>query len=373
MKDLYFLMFIFFAVSCARDKTEVISIVDDKFVEISQDKSLMSSIIQITNIIPLETNDSCLIGQIEKVVKKNGNIYVKSTNKPLLSFSETGKYLAKIGSFGLGPEEYSVILDFNVDAKNIYILTVGKIQIYSLSGKFLKSIPLSLNVSGFCLLDDRMLLFVLGDKHVIHIIDLEGKVIQKTLERNQALRLCKAIPFVRTNKSLLFAQGRSNDILMYDIEEKSFNNMTYFSSLDNLTIQDEVSFLESGSNRKGLNNYKTYFDGLSSSEQYIMFASISNDNQIVLWIKELDSHKVSAYLLSSLVNDLTFVDASSFFSDNTESGKSFLTYEMPYRIAEGLEKCVSYANTDNYLRMQKVMDNLDVAEANPIIIEYNFK
>ena len=363
-----------FVMSCTNTETEFTSIVDDKSIKIEEDKTLMSSVVKIDNIIPLETTDSCLIGQIDKIVKKNGNIYVKSTNKSLFSFSETGKFLCSIGNLGIGPEEYSIILDFDVDTENVYVLTTQKIQIYSLSGKFVKSIPLTFNASGFHVLDGCILLFVLGDNYVIHIVDLDGNTIQKTLKRNQALRLCKTIPFVSyTNKYLLFAQGRSNDILTYDVEKKSFGNMTYFSSSDNLSIQDENSFLESNiGKRMRLNNYKTYFDGLSSSEEYVYFASI-DDNKVVLWIKDLTSQKVNAYLFSSLVNDLTFVSADSFFYDNIKSEKSFLSYVMPYQIVEGLEKNISYANTDYYLEMQKVIESLDVEEANPIIIEYNFK
>ena len=51
----------------------------------------MSSILTISDVIPLETNDSSLLGSIEKVTRRGNFIYIKSGNSPLMMFDKEGR------------------------------------------------------------------------------------------------------------------------------------------------------------------------------------------------------------------------------------------------------------------------------------------
>ena len=57
--------------SCNNIKVENNSLVDDTATKIDDDEKLLSSIITINNIVPLETNDSSLLGNISKIVKND--------------------------------------------------------------------------------------------------------------------------------------------------------------------------------------------------------------------------------------------------------------------------------------------------------------
>ena len=108
--------------------------------------------------------------------------------------SENNKF-TQIGEIGGGVAEYVTPLDFDVDGNTVYVLTTNGIMRYDLDGKYLDMIKTDLNADGIHVVDDRIMLFVLGDKHVIHLIDLDGKTIAEELPRNSALRISRANSF----------------------------------------------------------------------------------------------------------------------------------------------------------------------------------
>ena len=361
--------------SCNNIKVENNSLVDDTATKIDDDEKLLSSIITINNIVPLETNDSSLLGNISKIVKNDETYYIKAKGQPLMTFSETGKFNRTIGNLGMAPYEYLDITDFDIYDENVYILEYKRIQVYTISGDYVRTIPLSLNASGLKVVGANLLLFVLGDKHVLHLMDMTGNTIQKTLARNQALRLSRSVPFVKySNKSLLFPQGRSNDIIAYNIEDDLFSNMSFLTSSDVLTIDEEVKLMESSANyKKEIGKEGFYFDGFQGFEDQISFFSLSEDNDIILWVKDILKKQSKAYNLSSIINDVTYVNTPSFFVGNTDADDSFLTYIMPYRLLEGIEDYNDIKKTDNYDNMKSVLDSINVNESNPIIIEYEYR
>jgi hypothetical protein len=292
-----------------------------------------------------------------------------------MRFSETGKYYGTIGKLGIAPDEYLDITDYDIYNGNVYILEYKRIQIYTSSGDYIRTIPISLNASGLKVVNGNLLLFVLGNEYVLHLLDMTGKTIEKSLKRNQALRLSRSIPFVKyADKYLLFPQGRSNDIVAYDIDNDSFRNMSFLAASDVLTIEEEVNLIESSANyKKELDKYGLYFDGFQAFENQICFFSLSEENRIVLWVKDILKNQSKAYNLSSIINDITYVETSSFFIGNTDADNNFLTYIMPYHLLEGLEERKDYEKTSHYENMKVILDKIDIDDANPIIIEYEYK
>ena len=49
---------------------------------------------------PLETNDDCLIGEVDVVKKRNGRYYVQSARNALHVFEEDGRFVMQIGRMG---------------------------------------------------------------------------------------------------------------------------------------------------------------------------------------------------------------------------------------------------------------------------------
>jgi len=85
------------------------------------------------------------IGYISKIKMSKESILIYEPRYGLLYFDVTSRNGKKIGDFGRGPGEYSYLLSFAFDtiSKHIFVLSSDKrIDIFSLRGKLLKSIPL---------------------------------------------------------------------------------------------------------------------------------------------------------------------------------------------------------------------------------------
>lgn len=368
-----FILTVFFVSACSRKnivKTKEFIITDSVEV-VNKKNTLMSSIMTISNIIPLETSELSILGEIEKIIKRDGFIYVKSRNRPLALFDEKGRFIHNIGKIGAGPEDYSMLADFDINNKEIYILTINKIQVYDLEGNWIRTVPLDLNASGIRLTDDKMLIFALGNENVIHLLDNSGQKMKSLLKRNQALRICRNISFVKYGNYILFPMGRSNDILAYDTSGNGvFKKISYLSS-GQLSNEEESDFMENNqSYKKELDNLG-FFDGMITDNTHVIVPFIKK-GKVTLWIKNIRTSQIQAYELSSLKNDLTFSSTHSFFLDNMESKDAFLTYVMPYKLKEYLQKTQHQEKNQHYERLNKVMENCE-DEGNPILIEYKIK
>lgn len=148
-KNVLFILAIVFLCACRQSDLAATddAIIVDSAESVCEDKTLMSAIFEVSNVISLETSDSCLLGEIEKIIKRDGVIYVKSRNMPLTLFDEEGKFMHTVGKIGEGPEDYSMLVDFDIKDGKIYVQTIKKIQVYDPNGKWIETIPVELNVS----------------------------------------------------------------------------------------------------------------------------------------------------------------------------------------------------------------------------------
>jgi hypothetical protein len=123
-----------------------------------------NNLIKEVTYLKLETNNECLIKQIDKIKFKNELIYIMDRlSKSIFVFNLEGKYIKKYYHYGKGPGEYFNLGDFDIsrDGKFIYILdyTQYKICKYSLENNFIKEIKLDFGTSSFSCIDDKMLVF----------------------------------------------------------------------------------------------------------------------------------------------------------------------------------------------------------------------
>ena len=103
------------------------------------------------SIIPLETNETCLIQEVTRKVYSDSTYYIfDEPQKCIFAFSYAGKYKFKIKNIGRGPGEFTKIVDFDINKykNSIDILSqTGKILQYNKSGTFIGSynLPNSIN------------------------------------------------------------------------------------------------------------------------------------------------------------------------------------------------------------------------------------
>ena len=128
----------------AQSSNEIIEI---NIEELDAKKNISySSVFKSIKLLPLETNDDCLIGSIDKIVIHNDIVFVldKRIGKALFLFNLDGRFIRKIGSVGKGSGEYMSPSSFTIDTENdqILILDRMKILVFSFDGKLMKELPI---------------------------------------------------------------------------------------------------------------------------------------------------------------------------------------------------------------------------------------
>lgn len=141
-------------------------------------------------IIPLETSDECLIGEVSKIFSENGRICIldKKANSVFI-LEEDGRLTAKIFAVGRSDREYLKLADMSVSDGLIWLLdqAMNKILCYDLSGQYLKTIDISSYWANKILVrNDRIYLineWSDSDEGMyrLFVLDTDGKPIDKFL------------------------------------------------------------------------------------------------------------------------------------------------------------------------------------------------
>src|SRR5690606_4223667 len=101
-----------------------------------------SDLFDSVSIIPLETNERCLIGKIDKVLYHNNMILIldKIVAKSVFMFDKHGGFVRKIGKIGRGPGEYisptEMVINPYADEILIYDNAKAVIMAYGWDGEF---------------------------------------------------------------------------------------------------------------------------------------------------------------------------------------------------------------------------------------------
>jgi hypothetical protein len=88
-----------------------------------------SKYVEEIQYVPLETNETNIIGDVTKVVFSQKHIYIydRQTNN-LYQFDREGNYIRKIATMGSGPMEYMRIVSFSVDPETEHIAIYCEIK-----------------------------------------------------------------------------------------------------------------------------------------------------------------------------------------------------------------------------------------------------
>ncbi len=120
-------------------------------------------------------------------VDSEGNIYVMDTgNFRVQKFDSSGEYLQTIGKKGQGPGEFDRMQSFYIDEENnLYVSSGMKIQLFDEHGEFVKSIPLTSQISDFWISPDDFIYclaysFTGGEsERKVLKLNMEGKEIEE--------------------------------------------------------------------------------------------------------------------------------------------------------------------------------------------------
>ena len=111
-------------------------------MDLSSQSAVFSDLFSRIDLIPLETNDTCLLIGIDKLMLSGDDIYVFDSKRPALYvFDESGEFSRQISRKGDGPGEYQLIYDFTLDRLQKYVILLspyGYLQLYEENGRYIE-------------------------------------------------------------------------------------------------------------------------------------------------------------------------------------------------------------------------------------------
>ena len=167
---IYFLPFLLFVIYSCADNASDNESVDTFPANTSQENILkMSDFIESVQYIPLETNDSCLIGEISDIFPLQDEM-VFVDRKYALSiyfYDYNGLFKRKISKRGVGPEEYIKISSVAISEKEshiyLYDAYLNKVLVYNFQGQYVDGHKIPFKFSSMAYLGNGI--FVMGLKY----------------------------------------------------------------------------------------------------------------------------------------------------------------------------------------------------------------
>lgn len=337
--------------------------------DICKEDVYLSDIINVKSIIPLETKTESLIGDCKKILKFADKYYISFNRNALVVFNEQGEFIRAIGKIGNGPGEYTSISDFSVTKDGIFINVNRQILQYTHDGEFLRSIPLDINLIGLDVVEDRILGYVTLDEHVSHILDMKGESLNSHHPSSKAVWIGTSSYYWPYGTDKYFTPlGSGNDVLVYDIKKDEYSYSKFVDLPDMLTLDEENKLIEKYGNSVMLKQYARIVWPVNANSTHMFFGTQRNDNDDVLWIKDVKSNADRAFLFEHIINDVSFTSVKSFFSAFTKSQNSFIAYIYPEDLKQAVSETIK-TDSPFYEQMKTLADNL-TTEDNIILIEY---
>jgi len=150
---LLFLIALLFSCGSGPDKEEQVYV--RILIEYRKASSIkLSEFVESIGVVPLETTEDNLIGEVGRIVFIDNEYYIKSTNgrqnAKIFVFNTGGNFLFKIDHRGVGPGEYIEMMDFQI-LQDSLLMTVSngdyKTNLYNLQGNFIKQLNFRYNIA----------------------------------------------------------------------------------------------------------------------------------------------------------------------------------------------------------------------------------
>lgn len=342
---------------------------------LEQQKVSIRDLFDKLEVIPLETNDSCLLIWPDKVLYHDGYYEIFDEKHPaLFVFDKNGRFVRTVGRKGDGPEEYTEIYDAIHDSRNGDICMLspfGEIFVYSADGKFQRRLrlPQKMNYQAFEDFGDFFVTWTLpgdrGDKG-ISLIDKESMLCMKEYwEGNRNLYGLYPKAFHKYKDELYFFRPFGREVYCIDKDSMSVSYQWDFGK-DNYAVED---FGISQTDSKG---------GQESNQliQYLRDSTIP-----YIFNQQTQTDK---YCYAGIVFGLTPSGRCHLFYRKSD-GKTFFFREtvegirlMPLFFNDEFMLCL--ANSADFEGYKKALDETEIAKLesrqeddNPVLIKCYYK
>lgn len=373
------LALVFLIISCKPETSTSLSEIIIDPAQALEVYDLASDVETEFDILPLETTDSCLIGNIVRIEHINGMYYVLDDNSIIYKFNPEGKYLSKLDKKGRGPEQYLSIRDFAVVGDSIWIFDgmSFKLSCFDKNSNKIKDIQTNTIITGIAHAGD----YVYGGGNWFGYKDENFQIVRYNLINGEMEKLLpypkQAYDYVNVGiqyqlapleNSCLFTQSYCDTI--FQLNEKGIApcyRYRFTKQFTNKRFSNE-EFIKERSNPTGL------IMGVNSIFQtpasvIIMFVE-GNEGKLAIYNKkEKKCRLCSVQFINSDLGNLKTMGPR--FTSNGElmtiyPTDSFINYSKELF---DKDKIRDIAAKD---KIEKVIANLS-EEGNPVIFRYKLK
>lgn len=159
---------------------------------ISDEAVYFSELFSGFHIIPLETKENVVLGNISNIKFKDEIFFCfdRMKTRKVYLFSKDGSFISSVGNIGRGPGEYMYAVDFDVDTieKRVAIYDGRKLNFYDYHGKFTGKITFDHGFQTFLITENHLVFYRNPhrinnpDENLIYLFDREGKEITTLVE-----------------------------------------------------------------------------------------------------------------------------------------------------------------------------------------------
>lgn len=276
-----------------------------------EEKVKLSSVVRNIEYIVLETTPECLLDKDYKIELTNEYIFIFDYLN-LYRFSNTGKFLNKIGRMGRGPGEYLRLgADFAVDdvKKEVYLLDFfgNKILVHQYDGTYLREIKLQFSGQFMSLLSNNHLVHHnIGytyfsrneDTYELEILDTQGKGINRlksTLSENRRYGMILIFPFFYHFNNKTLYKNPFNDTV-YNLTINNYEPYGIVSSGKFARDSRHDDFQKGGYNTDEKSIIVT---GMAESQRYLFISYVRGSGQRLLFDKNTNK---SVHVVTGLKN-----------------------------------------------------------------------
>lgn len=351
--------------SCSESGEKVSTVMDKSKLQLCD--GTFSSTLSKFEIVPLETNDDCLIGEIDVIKKRNGRYYIQSARKTLLVFEEGGKFVMQVGRIGGGPGEYEILSDIEVDDHCIYLLSFNKLLVYGLDGSYQKTISLKQNVRTIRKVKDGFLVLLntpVGENYLGYM-DEYGEMKLAELKKTKQLRLVRPVSWSRLNNhTYAYQMSYSNNLYCFDEIRKEFYEMDMVNDAEAMTLNDFEEIDSKGLKLKEIS--RLIFDGLTSSVNQLAIGGMKGGNMYFYQYGVDGGH---IFDTGEMEDDVTY-SLWAFLKNmgSCDSDDDCLFTYMETNVLQEAFEMNNVMNKHPYSLLKDVDE-----ENNPVILRYRFK
>jgi hypothetical protein len=389
MKRKYVLIFIFnvllfIVLGCTAQKKDLHNEFKLDIGKINKNDTVYySQIFENFKVIVLETNNNSVIGSVSSVRFCNDHIIVldNNTSNSVFVFDINGKFIRKIGSIGKGPGEfitpYAISTDESKNEIAIYDAILNRIQLYSLSGTFIKSIQLdqTFGCKSIEIYDEKI--FVANhldgaSKYFLYAIDYNGKVVHEWLPNKSKLQAINSWApynvFFRTPYGLRYRAWFLDEV--YTVNKNTLKPILTIETEQQLTIEELGKKFKKEAHNNELSFVKPYMiksyaemNKLSIVECYI---NDNRDNYVLFYDHENNIAKcVKEWNFIDDISNLRYKESGWIYTSYNDYLVTIIhSFTLEHLIEEVVSERFKYSNNE--------LENLTI-HSNPVILMYKCK